>query len=224
MGDEILTAADELELDYAVYGSTGWEDLLIYDTHGPLWRRDINAESGLSESLVRIRWGGARHRDRYRWATWTGRLRVNGTGIESVTPWAAAHPEQIIETSGQDVSWRTATYGSDIGLIMSLGDLAQARLEIETTVLEDDHRQSIAVTGSELIDQSWIEQSVGGLNLRIRVERIADPSALPGTLTGALTLGLPREHSAIYLRATQRDGHQVWTSPLFVARPQAEPR
>ncbi|MDT5135970.1 MAG: hypothetical protein QOD58_232 [Mycobacterium sp.] len=224
MGDEIHTAADELELDYAVYGSTGWEELLIYDTHGPLWRRDINAESGFAESLVRIRWGGARHRDRYRWATWTGRLHVNGTSIESVMPWAASHPEQVIETSGQDVTWHTATYGSDIGLIMRLGDLARARLEIETTVLEEDRRQTITVTGSELLAQSWLEQSVGGLNLRIRAERIADQSALPSTLTGAMTLGLPREHSAIYLRATQRDGHQVWTSPLFVARPQAEPR
>lgn len=224
MGDEILTAADEFAVDYAVYGSAGWEDVTIYDTRGPLWRRDLNAEAGPSESLVRIRWGGARHRDRYRWATWTGRLRVTGTSIDAVTPWAAGHPEQIIEADGQAVSWRTTTYGSDLGFVMSLGDLARARLDIETTMLEDDHRVTMTVTGAELIAASFHEQPAGGLNLCLRAERIADPSVLPTTLTGALTLGLPREHSAVYLRARQSDGHQVWTSPLFFARPQEQPK
>ena len=224
MGDEILTAADELAVDYAVYGSTGWDELLIYDTHGPLWRRDMNAEAGLSESLVRIRWGGARHRDRYRWATWAGPLSISGTEIHEVTPWAATHPEQIIETTGQTVSWQTATYGTDIGVIVRLADLARARFDIDTTVLEDDRRTTLTVTGSELITQAWREHSAGGLNLKIRVERIAEPSALSSAVTGALTVGLPQKHSAIYLRARQSDGHQVWTSPLFVARPRAEQR
>lgn len=224
MGDEILTAADELAIDYAVYGSAGWEDLALYDAHGPLWRRDIHTETGLSDELVRIRWGGARHRDRYRWATWTGRLEVSGTELESVTPWAAAHPEQVVETDGQTVSWRTATYGSDIGLIIRVGDLARAQLDVETTVLEDDHRTTFTVTGAQLLAQSSLEQSVGGLNLRIRAERIAALSALPTTVTGALTVGLPDQQSAVYLRARQCDGHQVWTSPLFIARPRDESR
>ncbi|WAJ45410.1 hypothetical protein OK015_02465 [Mycobacterium sp. Aquia_216] len=224
MGDEILTAADELDVNYAIYGGAGWEDLLIYDTQGLLWRRDMNAETGLSDSLVRIRWGGARHRDRYRWATWAGELSVSGASVDAVTPWAATHPEQIIETTGQTVSWRTVTYGADIGVIMRLGDVARARLHIDATVIEDDHRTTMTVTGADLIAQSWQEQSAGGLNLRIRAERIADPSRLPSSVTGTLTVGLPPEHSAIYLRARQSDGHQVWTSPLFIARPRTEPR
>jgi hypothetical protein len=224
MGDEILTAADELAVNYAVYGSTGWDELLIYDTHGPLWRRDLNAEAGLSDSLVRIRWGGARHRDRYRWATWAGQLSVSGTDIDALMPWAATHPEQVIESAGQTVSWKTATYGADIGVMVRLADLARARFVIDTTVIEDGHRVTMTLTGAELIAQGWQEQNAGGLNLRIRAERIAEPSALSSTATGALTVGLPREHSAIYLRARQQDGHQVWTSPLFVARPRAEHR
>lgn len=224
MGDEILTAANELQLEYGLYGTTGWEHLALHDTQGPLWRRDLNTEVGLSESLVRIRWGGARHRDRYRWATWAGRLHVSGTRIETVIPWAASHSEQVIETDGQTISWRTTTYGSDIGFLMRLGELSQARFDIETTVLEDDHRATMTVTGAELITQSFHEQPCGGLNLRVRAERIAEPSALPSTLQGSVSLELPSQHSAVYLRATQSDGHQVWTSPLFFARPQARPR
>lgn len=224
MGDEILTAADELDINYAAYGSTGWDELAIHDTHGPLWRRDLNAESGLSESLLRIRWGGARHRDRYRWATWTGRLRVTGTDLDTVMPWAAVHPEQAIERSGQSVSWHTATYGADIGIVVRLADLARATLHLDTTVIEDDHHTTMTIAGSELIERSWREQRAGGLNLRVRAERIADPATLPSTVTGALTVRLPHQHSAVYLRASQSDGHQVWTSPLFVTRHTGEQR
>lgn len=224
MGDEILTAADEFRAEYGLYGTAGWEELVLHDARGPLWRRDLNAEAGLSESLVRIRWGGARHRDRYRWATWAGQLRVTGSTVDSVTRWAAAHPEQIIESDGPVINWRTTTYGSDIGFLVKLGDLSRARFEIETTVLEDDHRATMTVTGSELIAQSFREERFGGLNLRIRAERVAEPSALPSTVGGSVILGLPGEHSAVYLRARQSDGHQVWTSPLFFSRPQPEPR
>lgn len=224
MGDEILTAAAELQLQYGLYGTTGWEELVLHDARGPLWRRDLNTEVGLSESLVRIRWGGARHRDRYRWASWAGQLHVTGASIESVTPWAASHPEQTIETDGQTISWRTTTYGSDIGFLMRLGELSQARFDLETTVHEDDHRATMTVTGQELIAQSFHEQPCGGLNLRVRAERFAEPSALPSTLQGSVSVELPAQHSAVYLRATQSDGHQVWTSPLFFARPQARPR
>lgn len=223
MGDEILTGAAELDINYAVYGDTGWEELTLYDARGPLWRRDLNAEAGLSDSLVRIRWGGARHRDRYRWASWTGRLSVVGSKLDSATPWAASHPEQTIQAAGQDVSWRTATYGSDIGVVVRVDDLALAQFHIETTVLEDDRSVSMIVTGAELLAESWREESAGGLNLRIRAERIAEPATLPTTVSGTVAAQLPREHSAIYLRATQRDGHQVWTSPLFIAQPRTGP-
>ncbi|MDP7704733.1 hypothetical protein [Mycobacterium sp. TY815] len=219
MGDEILTATGEFTAEYGLYGTTGWEELVLYDTRGPLWRRDLNTETGLSESLVRVSWGGARHRDRYRWATWNGRLRVTGTGIDSVTPWAASHPEQIVDIDGSVVDWHTTTYGADIGFVMSVGDLATAQFDVETTVLEDNHRATMSVTGKDLIARSCHERHVGGLNLRLRVERVADPGALPSTLEDTVTVNLPREHSAVYLRARQCDGHQAWTSPLFFTRP-----
>ncbi|OBJ47363.1 hypothetical protein [Mycobacterium sp. 1423905.2] len=224
MGDEILTAAGRLDLDYAVYGSTGWDELAIYDTHGPLWRRDIHAETGLSPSLVRIRWGGARHRDRYRWATWSGELKITGTSIDSVVPWATNHPEQVIDAADQVITWHTATYGSDVGVIVRLGDLARAQLHINATVAEDDTPVHLTVSGAQLIAQSYSEQSAGGLNLRLRAERIAEPNALSSIVTGTLPIDLPPEHSAIYLRAAQADGHQVWTSPLFISRAPTEPR
>jgi hypothetical protein len=58
----------------------------------------------------------------------------------------------------------------------------------------------------------------------LHLERIADPAALPTTVTGELALGLPSSASAVYLRAKQFDGHQVWTSPLFISPPETGQR
>ena len=40
-------------------------------------------------------------------------------------------------------------------------------------------------------------------------------------MSGQLIVDVPPGDSAVYLRARQADGHQVWTSPLFVSREQA---
>lgn len=224
MGDEFTTTAGELSADYALYGTTGWDDVAVYDSAGLLWHRGLHAETGLSPHLVRIRWGGARHRDRYRWASWSGRLRIDGTAVEDVTPWAIAHPEQIIDADGSAVAWETTTYGSDIGIVVRLADLRRARFEFDTAVQEDNLRAEGILTGAELIADGHRDIAVGGLNLRVRLERIADPKALPTTVAGDLNLRLPAGDSAIYVRGTQFDGHQVWTSPLFVTRTVGTPQ
>ncbi|GAB2518972.1 DUF3604 domain-containing protein [Nocardia heshunensis] len=220
MGDDIVTAATELDAEYALYGTTGWEEIRLLDTTGEVWRRDLHAETGLSDTLIRLRWGGARHRDRYRWATWTGRLRVTGTDIASARPWARLHPEQRIDRFDSEISWRTTTYGSDIGVILTLGDLARARFDLDTSVLEDGRHGTLTVSGADLLATGHHDLAMGGLNLRLRIERIADPAELPVSVSGDLALTVPVTDSAVYLRARQADGHQVWTSPLFLSRPE----
>jgi hypothetical protein len=222
MGDEIDCDTTELAAGYALFGTTGWEELHVWDATGLLYRRDFHSETGLSDTLVRIRWGGARHKDRYRWATWTGRLTVSGSALDDVIPWAATHPEQIFTHEGDDVAWRTQTFGSDIGVIARLTDLADAQLHIKASVDEDGLDVDLSVTGAELLSTGGREIAVGGLNLTLRVERVAEPAALPITVNGKLAIDLPLSDSAVYLRARQSDGHQVWTSPLFINRKQAE--
>lgn len=218
MGDDIDTTASELVAEYALYGTTGWEELEVWDAAGRLWRRDFHAETGLSDALVRIRWGGARHKDRYRWATWAGRLAITGSAVKSVTPWATTHPEQSFDSTSDEITWHTTTYGSDTGVVVGLADLASACLQIETTVVEDGMDAGLSITGAELLAGVQREISVGGLNLTLKVERIADPAALPVTTNGQLVVDLTDGDAAVYLRARQADGHQVWTSPLFISR------
>ncbi len=227
MGDLIMVDRPDgvgepnLTAEYALYGTSGWEELRAYDTTGEIWRRDLHAEAGLSEQLVRIRWGGARHRDRYRWATWQGRSRVSGTAIKTVEPWARTHPEQRITATVDGVDWDTATYGADTGAVLRLTDLASARLDLDVTLAEDGLRQSLSVAGTELLESGRREFSMGGTGLHVTVERIAEPALLRVTVRGSFAIKVPSGDSAVYLRARQWDGHQAWASPLYFSN--AEP-
>jgi hypothetical protein len=167
---------------------------------------------------VRIRWGGARHRDRYRWATWQGRLRVSGTEIATAETWAQTHPEQRIAAVADGLDWHTTTYGADAGAVLRLTSLAEARFDLDITVLEDGLRQSLAVDGAELLRSRRQELSLGGAGLHVCVERIAEPAQLPLTVRGGFAIAVPPGDSALYLRARQWDGHQVWTSPLYFSQ------
>jgi hypothetical protein len=102
--------------------------------------------------------------------------------------------------------------------VVRLADLASSRLQIETSIVEDGVDASVSISGAELMATGRRETPVSGLNLTLTVERIADLAALPVTANGQLTVDLPPADSALYLRARQADGHQVWTSPLFISR------
>ena len=77
---DAFTHQGPVRFDYRFLGQAGWEYLAAYDHTGLIWERNLHQEVGFSDRLVRVRWGGARIQDRYRWAAWQGRIRVlNGT-------------------------------------------------------------------------------------------------------------------------------------------------
>ena len=47
-------------------GETGWDEIAAFDRTGCFWRRNIQEDVGFSDRHIRLRWGGAGKRDRYR--------------------------------------------------------------------------------------------------------------------------------------------------------------
>jgi len=231
MGDEIEVGEEPIVATYALYGDAPWEELTVFDAEGPLLRRrpadEVRASTAAdgagpgggtaAAELVRIRWGGARHRDRYRWATWTGTAEVRGAELRGAESWAFLHPEQRLSVDGSRLRWSTRTFGGDIGATLRLGR-GDAELAIEARVEEDDRVERFTVRRADL-DAGPVRHDLGGAGLHVTVERVAAPADLPLTLTGRLTIAPPRGDSAVYLHGRQADGHEVWTSPLFLRRP-----
>jgi hypothetical protein len=217
MGDEREVDEGTVLLSYAVYGGAPLEVLELLDGEGELLRRDLIAEHGAVTDLVRIRWGGARHRERYRWASWTGTAEVRGAVVLAADPWAVLHPEQTVALDGQTIRWDARTYGNDVGVVLRLGPGADAEIAIDARVAEDGLEESFVVRRADL-PSGPLRRELGGAGLHLTVEPVARPADLPLTLTGELVVEPPPGESAVYLHARQADGHEVWTSPLFFDR------
>ena len=68
------------------------------------------------------------------------------------------------------------------------------------------------------IDENGITVDCGGMDIRLHIERlpdILDSAALSGEQSFALAA---RTEQRLYVRVTQEDGHQAWSSPIYVVK------
>jgi hypothetical protein len=231
-GDEFV-AKGPVMIDYRFLGSAGWDEIAAYDHTGCIWRRDLQKEAGYSERRVRIRWGGARIPDRYRWAEWRGTLSVlNGT-IHAFAGGGFEHPEESVWRAGPtDIGFRTDTYGDADSVVIDIGDLASCRIRLAGRIdgysktgnpLEGNpfvHCPSFdwEITGAELLQAGSLRMELGGTELFLAIERVTDAS-LPRDLSGSLQID-PRNGShgfrPVYFYGRQTDDAKVWTSAMFI--------
>jgi hypothetical protein len=221
------------EIAYRYLGDTGFEEIVAFDHDGLLWRRNLHNELGFSDRLVRLRWGGARIKDRYRWASWNGRIRIlNGT----IHRFSANGFEHIEETawraSPTDIGFRSETYGDADSIEIEMSNLANARFIVEGTIggfvkVGDPrnpapfiHRPDFywEISGAELLAKDELRLDLGGAELFLALERLT-ASALPRDITGSFTvepINGPFGFRPIYLFGRQRDDSKVWSSAQFI--------
>lgn len=220
-------------LDYRLLGRAGWEYIAAFDHSGLIWERNLHEELGYSDRLIRIRWGGARIRDRYRWASWRGRIRIlNGT-IHNFGSAGFEHIEEAAWRTGTtDIEFRSDTYGDADSVEIDVGNLANARIVIEGTIdsfvkvgdpLQGNpfaHAPTFRweISGAELLAQGTARHELGGTELFVAAERLT-AWPLPQDLSGALEiapLNAPFGFRPVYLFGRQRDDSKVWTSAQFI--------
>lgn len=211
----------KIEVSYAFFGDAGWESLSAYDGSGQLWERNFDEEAGYGDHLVRLRWGGARVKDRYRWTLWEGKLTVGGTVLDSVGRWGFQHDEHLLARSPgtpNAIVWSGRTYGDAQGAVLSLRDLGRASFVIEATLDGDEENPCRwEVSGAELAGGASLRKEVGGVDLFMSLERLSE-AELPRKAEGHFTVTAESGMACVYLRGRQRDGHEAWTSPIFIER------
>ncbi|WP_317201603.1 hypothetical protein [Janthinobacterium sp.] len=220
-------------LDYDFLGAGGWEELSAYDHTGLIWRRNLHRELGFSERLIRLRWGGARIPDRYRWASWTGRITIlNGT-INRFRAHGFEHEEEVCWRAGPtDIGFRSDTYGDADGIEIDVSNLGGCRIKVEGTIdgyakTGDALRRnpfvhaptfSWEISGAQLLAEGGLTLALGGAELFLALERLTE-RPLPASVGGALEVAPgngPFGHRPVYLCGRQRDDSKVWSSALFI--------
>lgn len=219
---------------YRLLGDNGWEEISLYDADRCIWNRNLHDELGFSSQRLRIRFGGARIKDRYRAAYWDGKIKVTGVPILDLQAFGFDHEEQNAwRKSATTIGFRTATHGDIDAIELTVRQLAGAEIEVEAAIAGyakiGDPMQppphihaphvSLSVSGNELLASGCIELQIPGVELRLVIERVTD-LALPRDIAGqidvsSLNLDLEREHP-LFLTARQRDQSRIWTSPLFL--------
>ena len=178
------------QIDYRFLGLQGWDEIAAYDHSGRIWHRDLQRETGFSERKIRIRWGGARIPDRYRWAEWRGTVSIiNGT-INAFAGGGFEHPEESCWRAGPtDIGFRTR-YVRRFGFSRdrrqqsrALPHSHQGRIDGYVKVGDPTAGNPFVhcptfdweVSGAELLaSDGRLRKELGGCELFLAVERIAD--------------------------------------------------
>ena len=160
---------------------------------------------------VRVLWQGAEYRGRGRETHWQGKLVVDGNRFTRFCAVNFLNPERrIVETTaGSALAWSSVTTGNLAGIDLWLAEPRRGMLRLETNVVSGE------VDLNALADDAAVLEG-GGLSRRISIYRLPeDDWSRHVTLdhTVAFKGGVDL---AVYVRVTQSDGHQAWSSPIYL--------
>ena len=209
MGDIVRPGATPMRLEAEVIGTEPIERVDVL--HGPDVVQTVRpfASADLGRR-VRVMWQGAEYRGRGREVLWKGALTVAGNKIARFAPVNFLNPERkVVETSPQALAWTSVTTGNLAGIDLWLEETRRGTLRIDTNVVSGE-------VDLAALDDDVIRFDGGGLGRAVSVYRLPEADwsrrvTLAHDATFAGGADLP-----VYIRVTQADGHQAWTSPIYL--------
>lgn len=164
---------------------------------------------------IRIVWEGAEYRGRNRMTTWDGKLVVRNNAIESFAPINFWHLEKALRQIPEGgVEWESVTTGNFAGAELLLGQAEAGSVEIITPHIT----ATVAIADIGLEDIAF---AAGGLGRCLRLFRLPDENgARSFEFERDVDIG-PERDAPIYVRVTLENGHQAWSSPIYLFRDSA---
>jgi hypothetical protein len=156
-------------------------------------------------------WQGAEYRGRGRETLWEGKLTVTGNRIARFAPVNFLNPERVVrETApGTALAWSSVTTGNLAGIDIWFDEAETGKLGIETNVVS-------GVVDLAALADGTIAFDGGGLGRQLSVYRLPEADfSRRVTLDHKVSFAGGRD-LPIYLRVTQADGHQAWSSPIYL--------
>ncbi|MDP6432372.1 MAG: DUF3604 domain-containing protein [SAR324 cluster bacterium] len=209
MGDIIQTTEHEVTLQLEIIASAPIEKLEIRNglTVLETVRPYKPAELG---KRIRVIWAGAEYRGRGRETVWDGAASLAGNTIESVSQVNMYNLEKTVTQLDQShLEWKAVTTGGFGGFDCVLSDPQAGMLTIETAQV--NYTVPVAEIGFE-----ELRIDAGGLDRHLRLVRLPDTNPhLQLSLERKLALNASGDNP-LYVCVTQEDGHQAWSSPIYL--------
>ena len=209
MGDIIQTNENNATLKIEIIASAPIEKLEIrnrlevLETVRPYKKIDLGRR-------IRIIWGGAEYRGRGRETVWNGCASIEGNEIESIQPINFYNLEKIIkQIDSKSLEWEAITTGGFGGFDFILKDPQEGSIKIETPHV------NINVSIAEI---GFLDKRIeaGGLDRHLRLVRLPDINQHQNLCLERNIALNSNEDNSLYICLTQEDGHQAWSSPIYL--------
>jgi hypothetical protein len=210
MGDIVRAGSAPMKLAAEVIGTAPVERVDVFEgkrlvkTVRPFAAADLGRR-------VRVLWQGAEYRGRGRETMWKGALKVDGNRIVRFAPVNFLNPERKVgeKVRGAELQWTSVTTGNLAGIDLWLESADKGRLSVETNIV------SKAVELTDLREQV-VSGDGGGLGRQVSIYRLPEEdwsrrAVVEHTVAHTGSADLP-----VFIRVTQADGHQAWTSPIYL--------
>jgi Protein of unknown function (DUF3604) len=210
MGDIIRAGSVPMKLSAEVIGTAPVERLDVLHGRDVVQTARPFAASDLGRR-VRVLWQGAEYRGRGREVIWQGQLTVSGNRFERFAQVNFLNPERRVqETSpGAALAWTSVTTGNLAGIDLWLAEARSGSLKIETNVVSGE------IDLAALTDNT-IAFDGGGLGRKLSVYRLPEADWSRRVTLDQTVLFSGRTDLPVYVRVTQADGHQAWSSPIYL--------
>jgi hypothetical protein len=210
MGDIIRPGGVPMRLAAEVIGTAPIERLELL--HGTRVAQAVRpfAAADLGRR-VRVLWQGAEYRGRGRETMWNGKLTLTGNRIARFAPVNFLNPERKVQETapGTALAWSSVTTGNLAGIDLWLDEARRGTLRLDTNVVSGELDLAALVDDIVAFDG-------GGLGRRLSVYRLPETDwSCRATLEHVVTFSGGAE-LPVYLRVTQADGHQAWSSPIYL--------
>jgi len=210
MGDIVRPGATPMRLSAEVIGTAPVErvDVLfgtrVVKTVRPFAAADLGRR-------LRVLWQGAEYRGRGRETVWQGKLSLAGNRFTRFAQINFLNPERNAQesASGTALSWTSVTTGNLAGLDLWLEEAGAGTLQIETNLV------------SGTIDLATLAEvpvafDAGGLGRRVSVYRLPEAECARRVMVEHTVMFPGGPDLPVYIRVTQADGNQAWTSPIYL--------
>ncbi len=210
MGDIIRPGAVPMRLMAEVIGTAPIERLEVL--HGTRVVQTVRpfAAADLGRRM-RVLWQGAEYRGRGRETLWQGKLMLSGNRFARYAPVNFLNPERKVQETapGTALAWSSVTTGNLAGVDIWLDEARRGTLRVETNIVSGEVDLASLAADTVAFDG-------GGLGRRISVYRLPEAdwsrrATLDHTVRFSGGADLP-----VYVRVTQADGHQAWSSPIYL--------
>ena len=158
---------------------------------------------------LRVIWEGAEYRGRGRQVSWNGDARIIGNKIRSAKAINFLNPERELVLNGDRLDWTSVTTGNLAGMELMLDDPSAGTIVISTKPAKAEWK--IADIGAE---DTVVE--AGGLGRKLRAYRLPEENPHRAFAFDVDVGTEPGKDNPIYVRVTLEDGHQAWSSPIYV--------